>query len=161
MSNGQQSERRELERREVVAGVGLLGLAAALTACGAAPSTPAPAGPAPSAPGTPGGPVSGLVPAGREVELASAATIPVGGGAVFPEYRVVVTQPSAGRFRAFSAICTHEGCTINQVAGGTINCPCHGSRFSATDGSVVRGPATRALHARTVTDRAGTLVLGQ
>jgi len=168
MSNGQQSERCELDRRHVVAGAGLLGLAAALTACGGSPGTTAPgtASPGGQAPGAlpssaaPTGPVSGLVPAGREIELASAASVPVGGGAVFPDYRVVVTQPSAGRFSAFSAICTHEGCTINQVAGGTINCPCHGSRFSAADGSVVHGPATRPLHARTVTVRNGALVLG-
>jgi len=164
MSNGQQSgrrelDRRELDRRQVVAGAGLLGLSAALTACGGAPSAPAPVSQAPSAP--PSGPAGGLIPAGSEVELGRGADLPVGGGAVFPEYRVVVTQPSAGRFTAFSAICTHEQCTINQVANGTINCPCHGSRFAITDGSVVHGPATKPLHARSVTLRDGALVLGQ
>jgi Rieske Fe-S protein len=157
MSNGQQSERRELHRRQVVAGVGLLGLCGALSACG---GVPAPVGQAPSAPtGAP--PAGGLIPAGGAVELGRGADIPVGGGTVYPEYRVVVTQPSAGRFTAFSAICTHEQCTINQVANGTINCPCHGSRFAITDGSVVHGPATKPLHARSVTVRDGALVLGQ
>ena len=163
MANGRQSERRELDRRRVVAGAGLLGLSAALTACGAAPDAPAPAA-ASQVPSVPPGavpPGSGLIPAGGEVRLAPSAAVPVGGGAVFPEHRVVVTQPSAGRFAAFSAICTHEQCTVSQVANGTINCPCHGSRFAITDGSVVHGPATRPLHARAVTVRDGTLVLGE
>ncbi|HEX4361867.1 MAG TPA: Rieske (2Fe-2S) protein [Pseudonocardia sp.] len=163
MANGRQSEWPELDRRRMVAGAGLLGLSAALTACGAAPpAAPATAPPsrAPSAPAAvpPG---SGLIPAGGDVQLAPSSDVPVGGGAVFPEHRVVVTQPSAGRFAAFSAICTHEQCTVSQVANGTINCPCHGSRFAITDGSVVHGPATRPLHARTVTLRDGALVLGE
>jgi Rieske Fe-S protein len=61
----------------------------------------------------------------------------VGGGLVVSEHRVVITQPTAGDFRAFSAICTHLGCTVTSVSDGTINCPCHGSRFSIEDGSVV------------------------
>jgi Rieske Fe-S protein len=162
MANGRQPEWPELDRRRVVAGAGLLGLSAALTACGAAPDAPAPAAAsrAPSAPAAvpPG---SGLIPAGGEVQLAPSTAVPVGGGAVFPEHRVVVTQPSAGRFAAFSAICTHEQCTVSQVVDGTINCPCHGSRFAIADGTVVHGPATRPLHARTVTLRDGTLVLGE
>lgn len=64
---------------------------------------------------------------------------------MFADQAVVVTQPVAGRFHAFSAICTHQGCTISEVTDDTINCPCHGSRFSSTDGSVVRGPARRPL----------------
>jgi nitrite reductase/ring-hydroxylating ferredoxin subunit len=74
------------------------------------------------------------------------ADVPVGGGRIFDAQKVVVTQPTAGRFKAFSAVCTHQGCTLGQVAV-TINCPCHGSRFSITDGSVVQGPATTPLPA--------------
>ncbi|MEU7379275.1 MULTISPECIES: Rieske 2Fe-2S domain-containing protein [unclassified Streptomyces] len=81
--------------------------------------------------------------AGRE--LASTADIPVGGGKVFAQQKVVVTQPEKGEFKAFSAICTHQGCTVNRVANGTIDCPCHGSRFHVTDGSVAHGPAVRPL----------------
>ncbi|HET9648278.1 MAG TPA: Rieske (2Fe-2S) protein [Microlunatus sp.] len=73
-----------------------------------------------------------------------AAEIPVGGGRVFNPQRVVVTQPTAGNFLAFSAVCTHQGCTVAQVTA-TIDCPCHGSRFAITDGSVVNGPSTEAL----------------
>ena len=73
------------------------------------------------------------------------ANVPVGGGFVNTDARVVVTQPSAGTFKAFSAVCTHQGCTVNEVSNNQIHCPCHGSIFNATDGSVVNGPATSPL----------------
>jgi Rieske Fe-S protein len=60
---------------------------------------------------------------------------------------VVVTQPTAGSFKAFTAVCTHQGCTVGSVSGGAIHCPCHGSAFSIKDGSVVNGPATQPLAA--------------
>ncbi len=77
--------------------------------------------------------------------------IPVGGGTIYSDPQVVVTQPSKGEFRAFSPICTHQGCVVGQVAHGTIDCPCHGSEFSIDDGSVVRGPATRPLPPKRLT----------
>ncbi|MER6983732.1 Rieske (2Fe-2S) protein [Streptomyces carpinensis] len=82
--------------------------------------------------------------------LTSTSDIPEGGGKVFAEQKVVVTQPTKGQFKAFSAICTHEGCSVAKVANGTIDCPCHGSRFRVTDGSVADGPATRPLAARQI-----------
>jgi Rieske Fe-S protein len=77
--------------------------------------------------------------------LGAAADVPVGGGAVFADQKVVVTQPTEGDFKGFSAVCTHQGCVVSNVDGGTINCLCHGSKFSIEDGSVENGPATRAL----------------
>ena len=77
--------------------------------------------------------------------LGQAADIPLGGGMVFTDAKVVVTQPAKGVFKAFSAVCTHVGCLCNQVADGTIDCPCHGSKFKITDGAVVAGPAPSAL----------------
>jgi Rieske Fe-S protein len=74
--------------------------------------------------------------------LGKSADIPVGGGTVYADKSVVVTQPAAGTFKGFTAICTHRQCTVGSVSGGTINCPCHGSKYSITDGSVVNGPAT-------------------
>lgn len=73
------------------------------------------------------------------------ARVPVGGGIVLAEQRVVFTQPHVGQFRAFSAICTHMGCTVGEVSEGLIKCPCHGSQYAIADGTVVRGPAARAL----------------
>jgi Rieske Fe-S protein len=71
----------------------------------------------------------------------------VGGGQILTGPKIVVTQPTAGAFKAFTAVCTHQGCTVGTVANGTIDCPCHGSKFSIKDGSVVNGPATRPLAA--------------
>ncbi|MFI1813454.1 Rieske (2Fe-2S) protein [Streptomyces sp. NPDC020422] len=91
--------------------------------------------------------------------LARTADIPVGGGRVFEDEKVVVTQPVAGRFKAFSAICTHQGCTVNKVADGTIDCPCHGSKYRITDGSVAAGPAPRRLPDERINVSDGTITL--
>jgi Rieske Fe-S protein len=99
-------------------------------------------------------PTGGLLPPARTRSprpVAATDDIPVGGGRVFPELRVVVTQPVAGEFHGFGIVCTHDGCELNSVTGGTINCPCHGSRFALTDGSVVRGPARTGLRTEKVT----------
>lgn len=77
--------------------------------------------------------------------LAKAADIPVGGGKVFAEQKVVVTQPSAGTFKGFTTTCTHQGCSVEKVEDGMIKCPCHGSMFSIDDGAVKGGPAARPL----------------
>jgi Rieske Fe-S protein len=73
--------------------------------------------------------------------LARTGDVPAGGGLILPDAQVVLTQPAAGQFRGFSAVCTHQGCAVTSVSDGTINCPCHGSRFSIEDGSVVQAAA--------------------
>ena len=78
-------------------------------------------------------------------ELARTSEIPVGGGKIFKDEKVVVTQPKKGEFKAFSNICTHQGCQVTSVSDGTINCPCHGSKFNITDGSVANPPADQPL----------------
>ena len=80
--------------------------------------------------------------------LTGTSDIPVGGGKIFDTQLVVVTQPTAGEFKAFSAVCTHMGCTVNQIANGRIDCPCHGSEYSITDGAVLAGPAPKPLPAK-------------
>ncbi|MFD8735113.1 Rieske (2Fe-2S) protein [Streptomyces sp. NPDC059618] len=121
-------------RRTVVAAVGAAGLAVALTACGADDKASSSVGSGNGAAGNAGG-----------TELAKTSDIPEGGGKVFADKGVVVTQPTAGTFKAFSSKCTHQGCAVKGIANGVITCPCHGSEFSATDGSVKKGPATTGL----------------
>lgn len=122
-----------LSRRSLLATAGLAAVAVGgLSACGGSGSN-APAS------GSSAGPVT-----------AKTSEIKVGGGAVFAAGQAVITQPTAGEFKAFSSICTHARCPVAEVTD-TINCNCHGSKFSITDGSVVKGPATQPLPARTVT----------
>jgi Rieske Fe-S protein len=83
----------------------------------------------------------------------------VGGGKIFTSEKVVVTQPTAGQFKGFSAICTHLGCTVDKVADGTIDCPCHGSKYSVKDGHVVNGPAPKPLPAKQIDVSGGTISL--
>ncbi len=68
------------------------------------------------------------------------ADVPVGGGTILADQEVVVTQPTKGQFKAFTAICPHQGCTVTKVEDGEIVCPCHGSRFSIEDGANTEGP---------------------
>ena len=76
--------------------------------------------------------------------------IPVGGGVIVSEPPVVLTQPTAGDVKAFTSICPHQGCKVSEVSNNEIYCPCHGSKFSALDGSVIQGPATEGLSAAAV-----------
>ncbi len=88
---------------------------------------------------------SGSGAAAGPAALASTSDVPVGGGKILTDKKIVITQPQSGAFHAFSAVCTHAGCTVGSVTGGTINCPCHGSKFNVTNGSVVNGPAASPL----------------
>jgi len=133
-------------RRTVVAAVGAAGVAAALSACGSSDdsSSSQPAGNADKADKADKSGKAGKV-------LASTADIPVGGGKVFGDAGVVVTQPKKGEFKAFTNICTHRQCPVTAVEDGTINCPCHHSKFSIEDGSAQPGsPATQPLAAKQI-----------
>ncbi|KMS83864.1 MULTISPECIES: Rieske (2Fe-2S) protein [Streptomyces] len=127
-------------RRTVMAAAGAAGLAAALTACGSGDDSSGTVDTGSKSGGTTGG-----------TALAKTADIPEGGGKIFKDQGVVVTQPSAGTYKAFSSKCTHQGCAVGSVANGVIVCPCHNSEFSVTDGSVKKGPATRPLPAAEIT----------
>jgi Rieske Fe-S protein len=107
-----------------------------------------------------GGSGSGEAPPANTV-LGKASDVEVGGGTVFKKAETVVTQPSKGEFKAFTAICTHQGCVVDNVGGGTINCKCHGSKFKLADGAVATGPATKPLAERQVSvNDKGELVTG-
>ncbi|MEZ5191458.1 MAG: Rieske (2Fe-2S) protein [Nocardioides sp.] len=83
----------------------------------------------------------------------------MGGGLIVAAQKVVVTQPTEGEFKAFSAVCTHAGCLVSSVSD-TINCVCHGSAFSIADGSVVSPPATKPLPAAAITVDGVSITLG-
>ena len=123
-------------RRPVLLAPGATGAAALVTACGGggddsgSASTQSPTG---------DDATSG--PAGQV--LANIDEIPVGGGKIFKD--------DQGRLKAFSAICTHMHCLVGSVSDGTINCPCHGSKFKIADGAVAHGPATQPLPAEQIT----------
>lgn len=138
---GMSDPRREtatgVPRRTAMAGAGIVALAAGTAACAGAGEAPG----------------SGTV-------LGKASEVQVGGGKVFKDAETVVTQPKNGEFQGFSAICTHQGCVVDNVGGGTINCKCHGSKFQL-DGKVANGPAQKPLPERAVTvNDKGELVIG-
>ncbi|MET9843685.1 Rieske (2Fe-2S) protein [Streptomyces ossamyceticus] len=127
--------------RRAVLATGAAGTAALLAGCGGGGDSGSDTNSTPRGTGT-----------GRGGEaLARTADIPVGGGKIFKDQKVVVTQPQEGDFKAFSAVCTHRACLVTTVEDGTINCPCHGSKFSVTDGAVAHGPAQRPLPAEQIT----------
>jgi len=129
-----------VDRRRVLITGAVVAAGAAVTAACGSPS---------SSGSSPTGSSTGSA-AGGAVDVKT-ADVPVGGGVILADQKVVVTQPTAGTYKAFSAVCTHQGCVVASVGSGTITCPCHGSQFSATDGTVTGGPAPAPLTSLTVT----------
>jgi Rieske Fe-S protein len=130
-------------RRSVLGAAVAVGAVGVLAACGggeaetpAASTSAASSGPSTPASSPPGG--------GGEA-LTSTADVPVGSGVIIADEKVVVTQPKAGEFKAFSSTCTHMSCQVSSISGDSIACPCHGSSYSIVDGSVQGGPAPRPL----------------
>jgi Rieske Fe-S protein len=134
-----------LPRRRILTTAALAGGATVLSACGDDGSGP-----------TAG---SGSGGAGASGEIASTSDVPEGGGVILNEAGVVVTQPEPGEYKAFSATCTHQACLVTGVTE-TIDCICHGSKFSLRDGSVVEGPATEPLPEQTIRVRGQRILLG-
>ena len=116
------------------------------------PTSPAQGGSAQAKPKKKDATVPGIV-------LGAASEIPVGGGKIYTAAKVVVTQPTRGQYKAFSAVCTHVGCIMSEVADGTIDCPCHGSEFKITTGAVVTGPAPAPLPKKQIKIVDGKVVL--
>ena len=146
-------------RRTVLRTAGLFAFAsagaAALASCsaeaetGSPPATPAaatspPASPSPIADATSPKPSASNAKAPDGPSVAT-SEVPVGGGVILDDADYVVTQPSKGKYKAFSKICTHQGCPVSAVENGVIHCNCHGSEYSITDGSVRNPPATKPL----------------
>jgi Rieske Fe-S protein len=136
-------------RRTVIVGAGLGVVTAALAAC--------------SSYGKPAASSSSSPPAEKQGSsaapsaLAKTTDVPVGGGVIAGD--TVVTQPTAGVFKGLSSTCTHRGCTVSEIVDGTIDCPCHGSKFNL-DGTVAKGPATKPLEAKAITVQGDSIVAG-
>ena len=141
-----------ISRRKALVSTGISLAASTIAGCatyGKPPAAPA-AEPAPT-PGTAAAPAAAQVQA-----IARTADIPVGSGVIVDD--VVITQPAEGKFNGFSAICTHAGCTVAEVVGASINCPCHGSSFNL-DGTVAKGPANRPLDAKDIVVQGDSIAL--
>ena len=143
-------------RRTVMAAAGAAGLAAALTACGSSDddSSSTTNGAATTGAGSTtqdSNGSGGSTAAAGGTALAKTTDIPEGGGTIYKDQAVVVTQPTSGTYKAFSTKCPHAGCAVSSIANGEIVCPCHGSQFSIEDGSVKKGPATTGLTAANIT----------
>ncbi|KQV03383.1 MULTISPECIES: Rieske (2Fe-2S) protein [unclassified Kitasatospora] len=118
------------------------GAAVAVAGCGSSTSSDSGSG-------------NGSAGAAAPVTVGAVADVPVGGGKVYRDARIVITQPTAGEYKAFSAKCTHAGCVVDEIKDGTVNCPCHYSKFAIADGSVKDGPAPSPLPAYQVTLKDG------
>ncbi|MGH3337998.1 MAG: Rieske (2Fe-2S) protein [Propionibacteriaceae bacterium] len=142
-----------ISRRTVIINTGMAAAAiAGLSSCTNYATAPE-SQPAATTGGTSGGSSGAGAPLGVKT-----TDIPIGNGKIFPDAQTVITQPKKGQFKAFSAICTHMGCLVNSITT-TINCPCHGSKYSIADGSVVNPPAPQPLPAKTIEVKGDTLTV--
>ena len=156
-----------LLHRRTIAGVATAGLALpVLAACSGddsssvatSPDTPS-SSPTESATSTPS--QTPTESASEPVDaFAQTSDIELGGGTIYPDDKVVITQPTQGEFKCFTAVCTHAGCIVSGVADGHINCICHGSAYSIADGSVVNGPATQPLAEQSISVEGDAITLG-
>jgi len=144
-----------IPRQKVLIGAGLGLAASVLTACTTYGKKPEASGDTASTTKAP--PATGGTAPEQINAIAKTSDVPVGSGVIVGE--VVVTQAAAGDFKGFSSTCTHAGCAVNEVVDGTINCPCHGSKFNL-DGSVAQGPATKPLEPKAVAVEGDSIVLG-
>lgn len=133
---------RPFRRRTVIAGGGAA--VAVLGAACAAPTTKAPAGATPAA---------GSSAAGGGTALAAVADIPDGGSLVA---NGVLLARTGNTVTGRSPVCTHAQCTV-AAAMAEAECPCHGSKFNASTGAVLNGPATEPLPEVAVTVKDGNV----
>ncbi len=143
-------------RRGILAATVVVAGAGALAACSSPPVAAGPQSPASSTAGASAGSATATGASSQPQTPAPAGTptsdIPVGGGKIFSDEQVVVTQPTAGQFKAFSAVCTHQGCIVGQISGGQIICPCHASHFDISTGAPTPDSLAQSpLPAKTVT----------
>jgi Rieske Fe-S protein len=146
------SQPADVSRRAVLRGAAVGGIALPLlAACGGGSS---------EADGGSSGSSSDSSAGGSAGATVAAADVPVGSGVILSDQKVVVTQPTKGEFKAFTAVCTHQHCIVATVTAGKIHCNCHGSEFSIEDGSVEQGPAQAPLAAKKVSVKGGQVTVG-
>jgi Rieske Fe-S protein len=147
-----------LGRRKVFIGTGVGLFGALVAACSTSTKQPADSSESVAGSAVDGTAPTTTTPAAPALPkvIAKTAQVPLGSGVIIDN--IVLTQPSQGIFKGLSAICTHAGCTVNRVADGTIDCPCHGSKFNL-DGSVANGPATLPLPAKPISVNGDSIVL--
>ena len=136
-----------VNRRNVLAGSGIVAAAVVVSAC------------APGSDVANTDNIQGTTVGASGTVLAAVADVPVSGGVVISDPPIVVTQPKNGEIKGFTAICPHAGCLVSTVENDEIICPCHGSRFSSVDGSVIQGPAEQGLAAAAVSVKGANVVL--
>jgi Rieske Fe-S protein len=147
-----------LGRRTLLRGAAITGLAVPLVAACGSSNNKSSTSPKPNGSnGSTGDPSSSS--SGGSNELTPTSAIPKGGGKVFADQEVVVTQPTSGDFKCFTAVCTHMGCIVHDVSGGTINCACHGSMYNIATGAVEGGPAPAPLAAKPIKVQGGEIFL--
>ena len=136
----------DTSRRTVMSGIVGVGVGVPLlAACGSDDSESSGSGGGGGSDGGSNGGDGGDGGASASGAIGKTSEVPVGGGRIFKAEKVMVSQPSEGEFKAFSTVCTHQGCPITKMDGDEIECGCHGSRFMVADGSVANGPATKPL----------------
>jgi len=141
----------DVSRRTLLRGVAIGGLALpVLAACGGEED------PSSSSSSSSSDPESSGAAGGVTV---ATADVPVGGGTILEDEKLVVTQPSKGEYKAFTAVCTHRQCLVTKIEDSQIVCPCHGSHFSIADGSAVAGPAESPLAAKKVAVKGSRLTV--
>ncbi|MFL5335582.1 MAG: TQO small subunit DoxD [Geminicoccaceae bacterium] len=94
------------------------------------------------------------------VRLGPSQRLPRGSGATYRDPRDgsadIVIRESDGQLRAFSAVCTHAGCTV-EYEGNQIVCPCHGGTYDPRTGGVTSGPPPQGLAQRRVVESGGQI----
>jgi Rieske Fe-S protein len=153
-------------RRIVFHGLSALGVAAVLAGCGgddadpAAEETATTPSPSDRESSTPSEPADESPSSQKDDGAALATTdeVPVGGGIVLADERIVLTQPTKGDFQAFSAVCKHQGQTVGKVEDNVITCLFHGSQYDAATGDVVGGPAPTGLDPIRITVSKGRIL---
>ncbi|MEU3825377.1 Rieske 2Fe-2S domain-containing protein [Streptomyces sp. SID486] len=94
------------------------------------------------------------------VDLGTEGEVAKGGAKLYRDHNVVVSRDRNGALKAYSTICTHAGCPIDNLQGTTLICPCHGSEFDAVTGKVVHAPATQPLTELAVKAANGRIIAG-